>query len=54
MTKINIGTRLNLAFSQAVRAGLSDVRVTDPRTYLAAAREAMAGEVEAAFAVLSR
>ena len=46
MTKINIGTRLNLAFTAAVRTALADESITDPRKYLAPAREAMAREVE--------
>ena len=53
MTKINIGTRLNLAFTGAVRAALADESITDPRKYLAPAREAMAREVEAVLAVVS-
>ncbi|MFF0521091.1 class II fructose-bisphosphate aldolase [Actinomadura nitritigenes] len=39
MTKINIGTALNIAFSGAVRANLD--RGVDPRRYLAPARDAM-------------
>ena len=46
MTKINIGTRLNLAFTAAVRTALADESITDPRKYLAPARDAMAREVE--------
>ena len=46
MTKINIGTRLNLAFTRAVRTALADESITDPRKYLAPAREAIAREVE--------
>ncbi len=46
MTKINIGTRLNLAFTAAVRTALADESITDPRKYLAPARDAMAWEVE--------
>ncbi|MWA04102.1 fructose-bisphosphate aldolase [Actinomadura sp. LD22] len=39
MTKINIGTALNIAFTGAVRANLD--RGVDPRRYLAPARDAM-------------
>lgn len=41
MTKINVGTALNAAFTGAVRAGLRGTTTTDPRRYLAPAREAM-------------
>jgi len=52
MAKVNIGTALNLAYTGAVRRHLeADPRVTDPRTYLASARDAMA-ETVAALAVL--
>ncbi|MEU6351913.1 class II fructose-bisphosphate aldolase [Streptomyces sp. NPDC047072] len=41
MTKINVGTLLNVAFTGAVTATLRDAPTTvDPRRYLAAAREA--------------
>jgi fructose-bisphosphate aldolase class II len=53
MTKINIGTRLNLAFTGAVRNALTDESITDPRKYLAPARDAVAREVETILAVLS-
>ncbi|MFG1999930.1 ketose-bisphosphate aldolase [Spirillospora sp. NPDC048911] len=39
MTKINIGTALNIAFTGAVRAALDEG--VDPRRYLAPARDAM-------------
>jgi fructose-bisphosphate aldolase class II len=52
MTKINIGTALNLAYTGAVRRRLeADPTVTDPRKYLRDARSAMA-ETVAALAVL--
>jgi fructose-bisphosphate aldolase, class II len=52
MSKVNIGTALNLAYSGAVRRHLeADPTVTDPRKYLANARSAMA-ETVAALAVL--
>lgn len=45
LTKINVGTALNLAMTAAVRDCLADPDVVDPRTYLAAARDAMADTV---------
>ncbi|HZN19280.1 MAG TPA: class II fructose-bisphosphate aldolase [Micromonosporaceae bacterium] len=44
MTKINVATRLNQAFTQAVRLALADDDVVDPRRYAGPAREAMAAE----------
>lgn len=41
MTKINIGTALNIAFTDAVRASLIGQASPDPRRYLAPARDAM-------------
>ena len=42
MTKINVGTALNTAYTTAVRTHLAqDTRGVDPRTYLAKARDAM-------------
>jgi fructose-bisphosphate aldolase, class II len=53
MTKINIGTQLNKAFTAAVRACLDrDPALVDPRRYGAAAREAVAGEVAHLLSVL--
>ncbi|WP_030569225.1 class II fructose-bisphosphate aldolase [Streptomyces aureocirculatus] len=47
MTKINVGTALNTAFTGAVRDHLTAHPTgVDPRTYLTPAREAMAGVVE--------
>ncbi|MFE0046240.1 class II fructose-bisphosphate aldolase [Streptomyces albireticuli] len=47
MTKINVGTALNTAFTGTVRAFLeAHPSTTDPRRYLAPAREAMTGAVE--------
>ncbi|MEV7212673.1 ketose-bisphosphate aldolase [Kitasatospora cineracea] len=47
MVKVNIGTALNLACTPAVRAHLAaHPAATDPRAYLAAARDAMAATVE--------
>lgn len=46
MTKVNIATRLNQAMTGAVRRVLAaDPNVTDPRRYLGAGRDAVAGEV---------
>ena len=43
MAKINVGTALNVAFTDQVRRVLGgDPRLTDPRKYLRAAREALA------------
>lgn len=46
MTKINVSTHLNKAFTSAVRASLEeDPGLVDPRRYLGRGREAMAAEV---------
>lgn len=46
MTKINIATQLNIAFTGALRSALdADLDVVDPRRYLAPARAAVATEV---------
>jgi fructose-bisphosphate aldolase class II len=45
LVKINIGTQLNIAFTDAVRAGLAQSSGPDPRPYLRSAREAMADVV---------
>ena len=46
MTKVNISTHLNAAFTRTVRAQLAaDPDLVDPRRYLGPAREAVAGEV---------
>lgn len=42
ITKINVGTILNVAFTGAVRNHLADNDIVDPRRYLAPAREATA------------
>jgi fructose-bisphosphate aldolase class II len=52
IVKVNIGTALNVAATAAVRTRLTDPAVTDPRTYLAPAVEAMAAEVERYLVVL--
>jgi fructose-bisphosphate aldolase class II len=54
MTKINIGTALNVAYSAAVRRRLAeDPEVSDPRKYLRDARSAMAGTIAALAALVS-
>jgi fructose-bisphosphate aldolase class II len=53
IAKVNIGTQLNKAFTRAVREHLgADPKAVDPRTYLGAARTAVAGEVARLLAVL--
>lgn len=41
ITKVNIGTALNIALTRAVRSGLADPERVDPRTYLREGRTAM-------------
>jgi fructose-bisphosphate aldolase, class II len=54
IVKVNIGTALNMAFTDAVRAHLgADPTTVDPRTYLAAARQAMAAVVVHLLAIVS-
>jgi fructose-bisphosphate aldolase class II len=54
LTKINIATQLNKVFTAAVRDCLAgDTAMTDPRRYLAKAREAVASEVCRLLGVLS-
>jgi fructose-bisphosphate aldolase class II len=53
LTKINVGTQLNIAFTNAVRADLARGDRPDPRPALAAAREAMAAVVERLIEVVS-
>jgi len=53
ITKVNIATRLNHAFTVAVRASLAeDPSLVDPRRYLGTAREAVAAEVSRLLQVL--
>ena len=52
ITKINIGTALNVAFTGAVRAHLAEDESVDPRRYLSAARDAAASELERLLSVL--
>ena len=54
ITKVNVGTLLNVHFTRAVRSYLaSDDAVTDPRRYLAPAREAVADVVTATIAAVN-
>jgi fructose-bisphosphate aldolase class II len=46
MTKINVGTALNIAFTGAVRETLATNDTVDPRPFLTAGRAAIAAEVE--------
>ena len=52
ITKVNVGTILNVAFTGAVREQLVDARVVDPRKYLAPAREAVSDTVASILRVL--
>lgn len=54
MTKINIGTILNVAFTGAVRATLEDDAIVDPRRYLAPARDATSSVVAHLASVVGR
>jgi len=48
ITKVNIGTALNVAMTRSVRGTLAaDPDLVDPRKYLSPARDAIAGTVEA-------
>jgi fructose-bisphosphate aldolase, class II len=51
MVKINIGTALNVAFTGSIQG--ADLRVSDPRTYLAPARDAIAHTVAHLLGVLA-
>jgi fructose-bisphosphate aldolase class II len=54
ITKVNVATQLNKAFTAAVRASLErDPSLVDTREYLGAGRRAMADEVERLLGVLS-
>lgn len=53
MTKVNVSTHLNKAFTRAARGHLdADPRVVDPRKYLGPARDAVAEEVTRLLRVL--
>jgi fructose-bisphosphate aldolase class II len=53
MTKINLATLLNDAFTTAVREALRDEELADPRRYLGPARTAVGAEVERLLLLLS-
>ncbi|MDI6910241.1 class II fructose-bisphosphate aldolase [Nocardioides sp.] len=53
ITKVNVGTALNIAFTGAVRECLTDDALVDPRRYLALARTAMTESVAAVLTTLS-
>jgi fructose-bisphosphate aldolase class II len=46
LVKINVGTQLNIAFTDAVRTGVAQGFGPDPRPYLESARRAMADVVQ--------
>jgi fructose-bisphosphate aldolase class II len=52
ITKVNIATHLNAAFTQAVRASLDGADVVDPRKYLGPARASVAEEVARLLTIL--
>ncbi|GGR57044.1 fructose-bisphosphate aldolase class II [Nocardioides luteus] len=55
MTKINVATQLNKAFTAAVRESLAaDPSLVDQRRYLGAGREAMAAETARLLTVITR
>jgi fructose-bisphosphate aldolase class II len=53
LTKINVGTQLNVAFTHAVRQALADESLTDPRKYLRPARHAVAETIAQIMRTLS-
>ncbi|MGH3353616.1 MAG: class II fructose-bisphosphate aldolase, partial [Nocardioides sp.] len=54
MTKINVATQLNKAFTAAVREQLdADQSLVDQRRYLGAGRDAMAAETARLLAVIA-
>ncbi|GAA4623142.1 class II fructose-bisphosphate aldolase family protein [Actinoallomurus vinaceus] len=53
LTKINVGTQLNVAFTGAVRRELADHARTDPRKYLRPARDAVAETVADVLSIIS-
>lgn len=53
ITKVNVGTALNVAFTGAVRECLADDALVDPRRYLALARTAMTEAVATVLTTLS-
>jgi fructose-bisphosphate aldolase class II len=53
LVKINVGTRLNIAYTDAVRTGLAASGSPDPRRYLSLARDDMAAVVRRLIGVVS-
>jgi fructose-bisphosphate aldolase class II len=53
MTKINVGTALNTAMTEAVREALRDRDLVDPRRYLTAGRRAMVAAAGSVLDVVS-
>ena len=53
LVKINIGTQLNIAYTEAVRAAVATSTNPDPRLYLRVARAAMSDVVERLVGVIS-
>jgi fructose-bisphosphate aldolase, class II len=53
ITKVNVGTALNVALTGAVRGALADAELVDPRRWLAPARVAMEDTVRELLAVLA-
>jgi fructose-bisphosphate aldolase class II len=54
IVKVNIGTILNVAFTEAIRQALTDSSLVDPRKYLAPARADVAAVVERLAATVYR
>jgi fructose-bisphosphate aldolase class II len=54
MRKINVGTALNIAYTQAVREHLATSDAVDPRRYLGAARTAMVAAITPTLLAVSR
>jgi fructose-bisphosphate aldolase class II len=53
LVKINVGTQLNIAFTNAVRSGIANADRPDPRPYLLSARAAMTEVVERIIGVVT-
>ncbi len=53
LVKINIGTQLNIAYTEAVKAAVATSKNPDPRQYLSSARVAMTDVVERLIGVIS-
>lgn len=54
MRKINVGTALNIAYTQAIREHLATSDAVDPRRYLGAARAAMVAAITPILLAVSR